>query len=221
MLYGIVEEHVERLVELQAANEASEAEADPDWADRAAYDGSPAFERHRRYQSAKTRELHRTLDTLRRMRNTEFGTGNEEEELAEGECPMANGECARAEEPCEVEAGGCDQGQTGELTSAGCSGPIVEQDFNLVRDDSTSDAMGILSHVGTDAADGACQGEGLEQSLACDVKTLEKAPNEPNLESMQSVYSQRVEPEYAELAGRERSQSGRYRQKSRVIVWDG
>ena len=79
--------------------------------------------------------------------------------------------------------------------------------FDLVRDDSTSDAMGILSHVGTDAADGACQGEGLEQSLACDVKTLEERTNEPNLESMQSVYSQRVEPEYAELAGRERSQS--------------
>ena len=98
VLYGIVEEHVERLVELLAANEASEAEADPDWADRAAYDGSPAFERHRRYQSAKTRELHRTLDTLRRMRNTEFGTGNEEEELAEGECPMANDECQVAEE---------------------------------------------------------------------------------------------------------------------------
>ena len=104
MLYGIVEEHVERLVELLAANEASEAEADPDWADRAAYDGSPAFERHRRYQSAKTRELHRTLDTLRRMRNAEFGTGNEEEELAEGEGPMANGECQRAEE--QVRGGG-------------------------------------------------------------------------------------------------------------------
>ena len=120
---------------------------------------------------------------------------------------MSNGECARAEEQYEVEADGCDQGHTGELTSAGCSGPIVEQDFNLVRDDSTSDAMGILSHVGTDAADGACQGDGLEQSLACDVKTLEKAPNEPKLESMQSVYSQRVEPEYAELAECERSQS--------------
>ena len=151
-------------------------------------------------QSAKTRELHRTLDALRKMRDAEFGTGNEEEE-------MANGECTMAEEQCEVEASGCDQGQTGELTSAGCSGPIVGQDSNLVSDDSTNDAMGISSYVGTDAADGACLGDGLEQSLACGVKTLEKAPNEPNLESMQSVFSQRVEPENAEPAGRERSQS--------------
>ena len=200
VLRGSSIEHVERLKELLAANEASEAEADPDWADRAAFDGSPAFERHRRYQSAKTRELHRTLDALRKMRDAEFGTGNEEDE-------MANGECTMAEEQCEVEAGGGDQGQTGELTSAGCSGPIVGQDFDLVRDDSTNDTMGTLSYVGTDAVDGASLGEGVEQSLACDVKTLEKAPNEPNLESMQSVYSQRVEPENAELAGRERSQS--------------
>ena len=34
VLYGIVEEHVERLLELLATNEASEAEADPDWANR-------------------------------------------------------------------------------------------------------------------------------------------------------------------------------------------
>ena len=52
-----------------------EAAADPTWADRAALDCSPAFERHRRYQSAKTRELLRTLETLRRMRNSEWGMG--------------------------------------------------------------------------------------------------------------------------------------------------
>ena len=106
-----------------------------------------------------------------------------------------------------MEAGGCDEGQTGELTTEGSFGPVVGQDSNLVRDDSTSDAMGILSYVGTDAADGACQGDGLEQSLACGVKTSQKAPNEPNLESTQSVYSQRVEPGNRRAAGRERSQS--------------
>ena len=94
---------------------------DPDWADRAAFDGSPAFERHRRYQSAKTRELHRTLDTLRKMRNSEFGTGNEEEELAEGEGPMANGECQMAEGECQVAEGGCDEGQHSELMTEGSS----------------------------------------------------------------------------------------------------
>ena len=69
VLYTIIEDHVENLNELLARNEAIEAVADPDWADRAALDLSPGFERLRRYQSAKTRELQRTLETLRKMRN--------------------------------------------------------------------------------------------------------------------------------------------------------
>ena len=46
----------------------------------AALDCSPAFERHRRYQSARHRELLRTLETLRRcrggIRNGEWGKRN-------------------------------------------------------------------------------------------------------------------------------------------------
>jgi hypothetical protein len=76
VLYAIVAEHVGRLEELLAQNQAIEAIEDPPWAARAALDCSPAFERHRRYQSAKTRELLRTLETLRRMRNAEFGLRN-------------------------------------------------------------------------------------------------------------------------------------------------
>ncbi len=57
-------------------HQASAAAEDADWADRAALDCSTEFERHRRYQSAKTRELLRSLDTLRRMR--EFGICNGE-----------------------------------------------------------------------------------------------------------------------------------------------
>ena len=74
VLYAIVDEHVGRLEELLAQNEAIETIEDPTWRDRAAMDCSAAFERHRRYQSAKTRELHKTLDTLIKMRKSEFGT---------------------------------------------------------------------------------------------------------------------------------------------------
>ena len=86
VLYAIVDEHVGRLEELLAQNEAIETIEDPTWRDRAAMDCSAAFERHRRYQSAKTRELHKTLDTLVKMRNSEFGT--------EGVCqwPVASGQ---------------------------------------------------------------------------------------------------------------------------------
>jgi len=88
VLYAIVDQHDGRLKELLARNEAMEAAEDPDWADRAALDCSPAFERHRRYQSAKTRELLRTLDTLRRMRDSECGMRN-------GEFGMRNEEWGR------------------------------------------------------------------------------------------------------------------------------
>src|SRR5271157_3266111 len=161
VLSAVVDQHVGRLKELLARNEASEAAEDPDWADRAALDCSPAFERHRRYQSARHRELLRTLDTLRRMRDSKFGMrnsacgmgkgeggmaddecqmANDECQMADDECQMANDECQMADdecqmandecqmandecqvaegelkmgdEQCEVEAGGCDEGQS-------------------------------------------------------------------------------------------------------------
>ncbi|MGZ3415778.1 MAG: hypothetical protein ACXVAT_18315, partial [Isosphaeraceae bacterium] len=59
--------------------------------DRAALDCSPAFERHRRYLSARHRELLRTLETLRKMRKEEFGTGNREFGMRNSECGLGNG----------------------------------------------------------------------------------------------------------------------------------
>ncbi len=84
VLYAVVEQHVGRLKELLARNEISAAAEDPTWADRAALDRSPEFERHRRYQSAKTRELLRTLDTLCRMRNAECGMGKQDWQMPDG-----------------------------------------------------------------------------------------------------------------------------------------
>ena len=219
VLYGIVAEHVERLGELLASNETSEAEADPDWADRAAYDGSPAFERHRRYQSAKTRKLHRTLDTLRKMRNAEFGTGNEEEELAEGECPMANYECQVAEEQCEVEAGGCNEGQQSELMTDGSFDPVVGHDSQPVIENATDEGAHTGSQPGQGIGAGQClleprisPSQWLRESRIQKPESKmgvrsQKAPNEPKLESTQSPYSQWVESINATLQGRERSQS--------------
>ena len=86
VLYAIVDEHVGRLEELLAQNEAIETIEDPTWRDRAAMDCSAAFERHRRYQSAKTRELHKTLDTLCKLRKAEFGM----EGVASGQWPVAS-----------------------------------------------------------------------------------------------------------------------------------
>ena len=218
VFYAVVDRHVERLKELLAAIEASEAEEDPDWADRAAFDGSPAFERHRRYQSAKTRELHRTLDTLRKMRNSEFGTGNEEEELADGEGPMAIGEGPMADGECPVPEGGCDQGLHSELMTEGSFDPVVEHDSQPVTEDATDEG----AHAGGQPEQSEARQRLPEPSISPSQWLREsriqnpgskmsvrsqKAPNEPKLESMQNVSSQGVEPENAEPAGRERSQS--------------
>jgi hypothetical protein len=83
VLSSVVDQHIGRLEELLAKYEEIEEEEAAERCDRAALDSSPAFEGHRRYQSTQTRELLRTLDTLRRMRNAECGTGNGEGEMAD------------------------------------------------------------------------------------------------------------------------------------------
>ncbi len=85
-----MDERVERLEELLAEHEEIEADEAAERCDRAALDCSKEFERHRRYQSAKTRELLRTLDTLQKMRKAEFGTGNRENGMTNGKCQMAH-----------------------------------------------------------------------------------------------------------------------------------
>jgi len=212
VLYGVVEQHVGRLKELLAENEAREAAEDPAWANRAALDYSPALAGQQRYQSTKRRELLRTLDTLCRMRKSEFGMRNEQAGTAQEECQMAN-----------------DEGQSNGPLTEDYSGPIVGHDSDRVIDDSTNDKNGILSHEGEHAAGQAeqgdsagqclveskienreskisvCQGDGLEQTLDCGVKTPQKAPNEAKLESTQTDVSQGVESENADPLKRERS----------------
>ena len=175
VLCTLIADQVENLNELLASNEAREAVADPDWADRAALDLSPGFERLRRYQSAKIRELQRTLDTLCKLRKAEFGSGNEDAEKADGELLVSDERCA-------VEVVGCDEGQSGELPPEGNSGP-----------------------VGTDPAGQPGQGDAVGQCLPDEVKTQQTASNEANLESTQSIYSQEFESENAKPLRRERS----------------
>ena len=68
-------------------------------------------------------------------------------------------------------------------------GPVVRYDSNRVIENSTNDTIGIVSHEGTDAADGVCQGDGVEHGTVCGVETPKKAPNEANLELTQGTFS--------------------------------
>ena len=101
------------------------------------------------------------------MANDEWQVAHDECQVAEGELLVAGGELKMEDEQYEVEAGGCDQGQSSEPTTEASSGPIVGHDSNRVIDDSTNDKNGILSHEGTDAADLPCPGACDRHSLPC------------------------------------------------------
>ncbi len=244
VLDTIIADHVENLKELLARNEAIEAVADPDWADRAALDLSPGFERLRRYQSAKTRELQRTLDALRKLRHADFGIGNGEK--ADGKCQVADGKCQVADDECqvapeelqgapgepkspiqnpksprEVETGGCDERQSSEPMTEASSEPIVGHDSNRVIEDSTNDTIGVLSHEGAHAAGQPGQGDGGGQCLPDDVTKPQKAPNKANLESKQNIELQEVKSDTARAEGWKQSQNSEGETRTKPSSRDG
>ncbi len=88
---SVIKRHVGRLEDLLAEHEAIETEEEAERYDRAALDCSPAFERHRRYQSAKHRELMQTLEALRKMRNAECGSRNGGWQVSDGGWQMSDG----------------------------------------------------------------------------------------------------------------------------------
>ena len=221
LICSVIERHVGRLEELLAEHEQIEAAEAAERYDRAALDCSPAFERHRRYQSARHRELMRTLEALRKMRKEEFGTGNGEaekvddreqmpddrEQMPDDREQMPDDREQMPDDACEVRSAGCGDGQDGETTPEVSQSPIVGYDSNRVIDDSTNDTIGILSYEGTDATDrpyqGACD---RRQSLPSGVKTRENVQNEANPESTQSSLPLEVESSVPEEPGRKRSQ---------------
>jgi hypothetical protein len=228
ILHGVVDRHIDRLEAFLAQHEAITADEAAARADRAALDCSKEFERHRRYQSARTRELLRTLDTLRKMQKEKFRTGNGEEEMADGKCQMANGNCQMAndegqmteselqgadielkmtDEQCDSQRGGCDESQRLEPMTEGSSGPVVEYDPTRVTDDLTHDKIGILSHPGTEPEGRLGQGDDARQSLPCGVMTPQEALNKANPESPQSSKLQALKLKMAGAEGWKQSQS--------------
>ena len=206
LICSVIERHVGRLEELLAEHEQIEADEAAERYDRAALDCSPAFERHRRYQSARHRELMRTLETFRKLRIADFGMGNGEAEKADGKCRMADDRGQMADDGCKVRSGGCGDGESGETMPEVSQGRIVGLDSDRVIDDSTNDTIGILSHEGTDATDRPYQGACDRQSLPSGVKTRENVQNEANPESTQGSLPLEVESSVLEEPGRKRSQ---------------
>ena len=76
LICTVIEKNVGRLEKLLKEYEAIEAEEADERYDRAALDCSRAFERHRRYQSARTRELLRVLEEYPEDEEGRNGRGN-------------------------------------------------------------------------------------------------------------------------------------------------
>ncbi len=199
--------NVGRLEKLLKEYEAIEADEADERYDRAALDCSRAFERHRRYQSARTREWLRMLEEYRRMRAEEGKRQKEEgkKEMAEDEGQMTENEGQMTEDECQMADGKC-QMTDGEEEAADL---VVGQDSNLVTEESMNDKIGISSHEDMDAADGTGQAASDEQGVDDDGPLPKKAQNEANLKMTQPSNSQQVESKTGDQAGRERSQSER------------
>ena len=97
LIYTTIMKNVGRLEKLLKEYEAIEAEEADERYDRAALDCSRAFERHRRYQSARTREWLRVLEEYRKMRKEEVGEG-----MADDKCQMADDKCQMADDKCQM-----------------------------------------------------------------------------------------------------------------------
>jgi hypothetical protein len=176
LIRSVFDEHVGRLQELLAEHEEIEADEAAERCDRAALDCSPAFERHRRYQSARNRELLRTLETFRRMRNAECGMRNGEWGRRECGWQKADGRWQKADARCEVRSGESGDGESGEPRPQAPSEEMSQECWDLVYGASwpRSQATGIAGTSG-----GCGEGEP-ERSEPTQEECLapQKAPNE-------------------------------------------
>ena len=222
LLYGIVITHVERLKKLLAERLDLESVPDPDWTDRAAMDLSREFERHRRYQSAKTPELPRTIEAYCKLRKASAdgmaddkcqmpdGTG----QMADGECQMTNGTCQMTDGAGQMPDGtGQMADGSGQMTHG--TGQMTDGTEQMADDkcrmaDGTgqmADGECQMTNGTCQMTDGACQiAEGLSERPTETETSPEKAPNEANLEMAQVHEKQGIASENRGPARRERSQ---------------
>ena len=204
-LDAIVDRQSERLEALLERNKDMEREEPAGWTDRAALDLSPEFERHRRYLSAKTREFHRTLEVLRKMRESE-GLDNGKCQMADGKCEMTNGECQMADDE---ERTADDSGQ---IASAEMRG-LAEVSIPEVKgDEASASAQEVVCEPAQrEQLDGDAQGS--ESTVA----KAEKVQNKANLESRQVAIAQDVTSRIASQERAEQTQSRRPADSASVV----
>jgi hypothetical protein len=161
VITGMRDQQIDRLTKLLDGHAQWAAEEAVDLPDRAAFDSSAGFERHRRYRTALGREMLRTLDTLRKLRK----------------------------DGRDMEYAGCNPGGVTDLKETdkiGILSHVEEQTdkvgpgaLGLARDPEGTDAVGGRTHKD--------DGTKTEEVSSRDENEPEKAPNEPKPESPQAI----------------------------------
>lgn len=222
LLQAIVAKHVERLKTLLTERLDFESVVDPDWTDRAALDFSREFERHRRYQSAKTRELLRTVEAFCKVRKAagDLGTQNaecpmtdDECQKEDGRCLRANGGCQRTEDLCRMTDGECPM-TDGECLKAECEYRMGDETELAVHNsqemaDEVCQVTAVV--VEAESQDSEPEVEGSADDAISDLTddetatALQKSANEAKPESPQKDSAQEIKEVSVSAAGRERS----------------
>jgi hypothetical protein len=218
VLAAILDERVDRLERLLAEHEQLIAEEADELPDRAALDTSPGLERHRRHRSSLARELLRTLDTFRKMQETEPSA---ELRAASGEWPVASGEFGSLGALLRLQENQSPMADEWPMSDVGSE---IQPGIDLEEGDKT----GISSHDGVGADEGAdaigspsCEGAEGDQTeflphgsgeahgigISSDEEAAaQNAPNEAKLGSPQSTSAQGIASENGSVPAVNRSQ---------------
>jgi hypothetical protein len=97
-LTNLIDEQIERIEEMLALHEEIAGDEMAELADRASFENSASFERLRRFQSSKSRELKQTLDALHLLRNGRTKTDDGGCRTSNGKCQTTGGRCQTRDE---------------------------------------------------------------------------------------------------------------------------
>jgi len=197
LLHGIVQQQVDRIKVMLATREAVAATGDPDWVECAAFESGSGYERHRRCQSALHRELMRTLDALRKTRQEEFESPDEQDE------PAASDDEAVSSQPSQPRelVTSLDHGSWSVVADPelACGSPWLVPAITGGCDEQAvaSGQPALASGEGT---------AGIPNPVTPET-TAENAPNKANLASQQDVILQGFKTETVEMTGSDQTQS--------------
>jgi hypothetical protein len=186
LIATIVHVHIDRLqARLAEHEERAQVEAS-ELADRAAFDAGSSFERLRRYQSARGRELLRTIDLVMKMQKAEFGVERTDDEDEPAECPPEAVFEATVPPPAEAP---------------------VNVDSEAAESQGDDAPASPAVPAGIESTDGKSDGDPARKSKPQPLGSRQKRQNEANATKSQDQIWQEITTQIEAIMSMERSQS--------------